>query len=278
MKIAIAIATIGLAASSVNAAPIYVGENLKTQNNISLNFQDTLTKKDVAAGRTDSGNIAAIELRSAYNINENVPVKLWLPFYMASKNATATGSSRNAMGNVGLGLGWTNAMPTESREMTWGYSLALNGFFPTSRKIEGGIVSTANPSIDFYRYATKATTVTPVAGLFFMADQFSGKANAGYGYTRFMQSGVTDKNGHTFTGQLAGSWHAMPNLHLNAEYNTIYGNKATFGTKKFRHAVAPSVSGNYEAFTGSVYGNIPLDSQTRDIATVAFGLNVGYSF
>jgi len=277
MKIAIAIVTIGLAASSIQAAPIYVGENLKTQNNIGLNFQDTLTKKDVAAGRTDTGNIAAIELRAAYNVNENIPAKLWLPFYMSSKDIT--GTSRNAMGNVGLGLGWTNSMPTESREMTWGYSLALNTFLPTSREIEGNTVAAANPSIDLYRYLTKTTSVAPVAGLFFIADQFSGKANMGYGYSRNGASGVTtDKNGHSFTGQLATSWHAMPSLHLNAEYNTVYANAAMFGTKKYRHSIAPSVSGNYEAFTGSIYGNIPLDSTTRDLSTVAFGLNVGYTF
>jgi hypothetical protein len=278
MRIAVALAAIGLAASSVNAAPYYVGENLKPQNNVTLNFTNTMTKKDAAAGRGDTGNIAAIELRGAYNVTENVPVSLYFPFYMATKNATSTGSSRNAMGNIGLGLAWVNTIPTSDREMTWGYNVGLNAWAPTSRKIEGATVAGANPTTDLYRYRDKAFTGNPTVGLFVMADRFSGKANVGYGYTKLMRSGLTEKNLHTFNAQLGGSWHAMPNLSINAEYNTTYATKAYAGEAKFLHAMAPSVSGNYESFTGSVFGNIPLDSLTRGVQNVAFGLNVGYMF
>jgi len=279
MKIAVALAAIGLAASSVNAAPYYVGENIQPQNNVTLNFQNTMTKKDATAGRADTGNIASIELRGAYNVNPNVPVSVYLPMYFASKNATASGSSRTSLGNIGLGLGWVNTMPSADREMTWGYSLMLNGWAPSSRKAEGSTVAGANPTTDLYRYTEKAFTGNPTVGLFVAADQFSAKVNAGYGYTRLGTSGISNKNLHTFNTQLGASWHAMPNLHVNAEYNTTYATAAyTQNKKEFLHAIAPSISGNYESITGSVFGNIPLDSLTRDIQNVAFGLNVGYMF
>lgn len=276
MKVLVSLATIGLVATSVNAAPYYVGENLKPSNNITLNFQDTMTKKDAAQGRSDTGNIAAIEMRGAYNVSENIPVTMGLPFYFAGKNATGTGSSRNTLGNVNLGIGWVDTMPTADREMTWGYDIRWNAYLPTSRKLESAIVATSNPSTDLHRYAAKSTTMQPQMGLFFMADQFSGKVNAGYGFT--YTTGVSDKTRNSVTGQLGASWHAMPNMHANLEYNAIFADSATFGSKKYRHALSPSLSGNYDNFLGSAFVNVPLDSTTRDIHNVAFGLNAGYTF
>jgi hypothetical protein len=278
MKIAVCLATVGLVATGLNAAPIYVGETLKPKNNITLNFQDTMSKKDVNAAtpRNETGNIAAFELRGAYNVNENIPVTLGLPFYMASKKALGSTSSRNALGNVGLGLGWVDTMATADREMTWGYDLRLNSFLPTSRKDEAGVVASANPSIDLYRYSTKATTIQPQVGLFVTADQFSGKVNSGLGYTYIQDA--TDTNRLSLTGQLAGSWHAMPNMHVNLEYNAIYAEKSTFGSDKYRHALAPSISGNFDQIIGSAFVNVPLDSVTRDYHNLAFGINAGYTF
>jgi len=276
MKIAIAIAAVGLI-GSVNAAPYYVGENLKPNNNITLNFQDTMVKKTGTVAGTDKANIAAFELRGAYNVTNNVPVAIGLPFYMASKDLT--GTSRNGLGNGWLGLSWTDAIPTEDREMTWGYNIGLTTYLPsTGDKLEAASVAAANPTTDYYRFARKTFSIVPTAGVYMMADQFSAKLNASVGYGRDQATGVTSRNEYTYPVQLGLSYHAMPNLHLNAEYNTIYGNKAAFGTKKFRHAATPSISGNYEAFMGSLYASLPLDSTTRDIHNVSFGLNAGYSF
>lgn len=277
MKLAIAIAAVGLIGTA-NAAPYYVGENLKPSNNISLGFQDTMVK-DSGTSTGETANIASLELKGTYNVTPNVPVSVGLPFYMASKNLT--GSSRNNLGNGWLSLGWTDSIPTEDREITWGYNASIGTYLPsTGDKVQAAAVAAANPTTDWYKYARKTFSLVPTAGVYMMADQFSAKLNASFAYGRTQSTAVTEKNQYTYPVQLGASWHAMPNLHLNAEYNTIYGSKGAFpsGTKKFRHAASPSISGNYEAFMGSLYANIPFDSTTRDIHNVSFGLNAGYTF
>jgi hypothetical protein len=48
--------------------------------------------------------------------------------------------------------------------------------------------------------------------------------------------------------------------------------------KAWKHAVTPSVSGNYDKLVASAYATIPLDKTTRNYTNVAFGLNAGYTF
>lgn len=274
MKIAI-IAALGLSVTGLNAAPYYVGETLKQDNNITLNFQDTLVK-DTGTVTGDSANIAAFQLRGAYNVNENIPVTLNVPFYMAGEKLS--GNSRSALGNIGLGLGWTNSMPTSDKEMTWGYTAALNAWMPTSRKDEGSQVSGANLPTDAYKFRTKSTTVAPTLGLWLTADMVTVKGNIAYGYT--YQTGAADKSQNSFTGQIGASWHAMSNLDVNLEYNAIAADSAFRGNtnRRYFHAISPSVSGTYDSFMGSAFMNIPLDGDSRDTTTLAFGANVGYMF
>ena len=276
MKIAI-IAALGLSVTGLNAAPYYVGETLNQKNNVTLNFQDTLVKDEATVG-DGSANIAAFQLRGAYNVSPNIPVSFNVPFYMAGKKLS--GESRSALGNFGLGLGWSNSMPTADREMTWGYTAMLNAWMPTSRKIEGAAVAGTNLPIDYYKFAVKSTSIVPTVGLWLTADMITVKGNVGYGFTRTSASGATDKNLNTYTGQLAASWHAMNNVDLNVEYNAITGESSFRGEtfSKLTHQISPSISGSFDNIMGSAFVNIPLDKASRDITTLAFGANVGYMF
>jgi hypothetical protein len=80
--------------------------------------------------------------------------------------------------------------------------------------------------------------------------------------------------------QTAATWRAMPNLAANLEYNGIIldSENAAAGTKKFRHAITPSVSGNMDQILASAFVSVPLDTTTRDVQTFAFGANVGFMF
>ncbi|MDB5038562.1 MAG: hypothetical protein JWQ35_2090 [Bacteriovoracaceae bacterium] len=282
MKYAIAIALLGV--TSVSAAPYYVGENLQPKNNVTLGFGDTMTKKDVAAARNDTGNIATLELKGAYSPAEKSALRLNLPFYMSSKNASLTGTSRNALGNFAIGGIWSDALSSSSAATSYGYSLSTDVFLPTSRKIEGESVARANPTTDLYKYTSKATAFTPTVGVYAQHDAFSAKTNIGLVYAYFPKSAParhTDANHFNLAWQTAGSWHIIPNLHGNLEYNTIYLDTASSSTgtgKKFAHALTPSLSGNYEKAVASAFATIPLDSTTRKVTNVAFGLNAGYTF
>ncbi len=281
MKFALAIAAIALT-SSVNAAtPYYVGENLKPDNNITLNFQDTMVKSGAFVAGNDKANIAALEVRGNYNITENTPLGVNLPFFMSSEELTSSNTKRNALGNIGITLGWVNEIPTADRGTTWGYHMSLTGWAPTSRKDEGNSVALANPTTDLYKYASKTWTGAGTFGGYMMSDQFTMKGNVGYGFMRASEglpNAATKKNGHTMTGQLGLSWHATQSVELNAEYNAAGGTSLVFGDKKYRHAIAPSISGSYENMRAALYGSIPLDTESRDTTSIAFGLNAGYTF
>jgi hypothetical protein len=285
MKLALVLAGL-VGATSVSAAPYYVGENLHQQNSINLGFTDTMTKKDLSP-TLSTGNIAAFNLNGGYSLNQKASVRAAFPFYMASKNVS--GTSRNAIGNLSIGGGWTDNFQSSNKAMTYGYSLTADIYAPLSRKDEGLVLSSANPTTDFYRYYTRTTSVTPTIGAFISQDAFSAKTNVGVGYMYMGKKtvagvnqtadGQTKASRFTYNWQLAGSWHAMPNLNANLEYNTIYLDSKTAATRaKFRHAITPSVSGNYDALLAAAYVTVPLDAPTRDRTNVAFGINAGYSF
>jgi hypothetical protein len=266
-----------ISAASLSAAtPLYVGERLTPENNISLGFQDTPTK-DTLAGSTDTGNIATFELTGDYSPMENLTIGADLPFYSATKNVT--GNSRTSVGNIGLNVGWNDMLSDNSDDFDWGYSLALDLWLPSSRKTEGNAVAAVNPTTDFYTFAYKATTAHPRAGLFIEGERFMGKTNVGYGYMNISSpAGSNDKNRNTATWQTALTWKAMAYLNVNLEYNTIIADTETFGNTKYRHALTPSVSGSYEQLIASAHVNVPLDKATRDAHNVSFGLNAGWAF
>ena len=279
MKYAIAIALLGV--TSVSAAPYYVGENLQPKNNLSLGFADTPTKKDVAAGRNDTGNIAAIELKGSYGMGDSASLRAGLPFYMASKNVA--GTSRNALGNINLGGVWNNSMTSANQAYTYGYSLSGDLYLPTSRKDQADTVAAVNPTTDLYKYTSKATALTPTLGAFIGQDRWSAKTNLGLAYAYLPKSANSRNNKANHlagTWQLAASWHATPSIHGNIEYNTIYLDSASYDgvNRKFKHAMTPSVSGNYDKMVASAFATIPLDKTTRDLTNVSFGLNAGYTF
>lgn len=280
MTIALGIGLVG--AGSAYATPYYVGQNLRPENNITLEFQDTVTKK--VTDIKERGNIAAFELKADVSPIENLSLGANLPFYIASKNALGAAESRNAMGNVSLSGSWSQALSQSSDSIAWGYAANLGVYLPTSRKDEGSTIAGANPATDFYTYSTKAMTVHPTLGVFVENEMFLAKTNVGYGYM-YIKDGISastnkkDTSRNTFTWQAAASWKAMPNLAANLEYNTIFLDKATVGNdKKFRHALAPSISGSFSGVIASAFANVPLDETTRDIHNVAFGANIGYMF
>ncbi len=279
MKLAIALALLG--ATSVSAAPYYLGENIQPQNNITLGFADTPTKKTTA---TKSGNIMALELKGNYALSNEFSLRAGLPFYSANKNATGTGDSRNSIGNIYIGGVFSNSIASADQVWTYGYALSADVYGPTSRKDEAAVVAAANPTTDLWKYYARALAMTPTIGGWIARDMFTVKANFGanYAYVGQKSGAPTDQNKLALTGQLAGSWHAMNNLNLNVEYNTIYGEdsllKTAVGDKQFRHGITPSISGNYDQLLASAFATIPLDSTTRDLTNVAFGANVGYLF
>ncbi|MBN8554818.1 MAG: hypothetical protein J0L93_05180 [Deltaproteobacteria bacterium] len=291
MKLALVLGLLG--ATSVSAAPYYVGENLKQNNAINLGFLDAPTKKEV--GTTGkAGNVAAFNLNGAYSMTNNSNVRIAFPFYMVSKNATASATSKNAIGNLSIGAGWTDSFQSANRVWNYGYSLTADIYAPTSRKAEGFSVARINPTTDLYRFATKATSVTPTAGIFVGRDTFSAKTNIGLGMMYLSKSSVSGTSqtadGQTKAArylvnwQTAASWHALQNLNANIEYNTVYLDSKTAmdgGTTKraqFRSSITPSLSGNYEQILASAYVTLPIDAATRDRTAVAFGVNAGYSF
>jgi len=281
MKIALALVAV-LGASSASAATYYVGENLQTQNMINLGYSGTPVKEQ---GARSGSFVNALELKAAYNPIEEAHLRGGLPFYFATKDLT--GTSRSALGNISLGGGY--AWTAMSDDKAWTYGLAFTGdvFFPTSRKLEGGAMATINPTTDFFKYSPKTTSATPTIGGWLSSDMITAKLNVGYGYSYVQGTGVTDHNRNTFTTQTALTWHALPNLQGNLEYNgIIFDNETKTGlgilgstaTKKWRHAVVPSISGNYDNVQAALYASVPLDKSTRDITNVAFGLNAGYLF
>lgn len=287
MKLALVLCVLG--ATSVSAAPYYVGENLNQPNHINLGFNDTPSKSSTTAGRTSSGNIAAIDLRGNYNINDTTGLRVGMPFYMANKNATG-GTSRNSMGNLNVGMTWWNTMTSSDKAWNYGYGLTADAYTPTARKDQSTFVASANPTTDYYRYKTRAMSIVPMAHVFAGNDSFTYRLAFGGGYTW-----VSSKNGqpkdHNRTNvnwQNAFSWHALPYLHANLEYNTAIMDTTTrteiewrAGAKdpaKFRHALTPSVNGNWDKILASAYVTVPLDKPTRDYTNVAFGLNAGYTF
>ncbi len=266
---------IGLTASAASATPLYVGQNIRPQNNITLEFQDTMTKK---VGDREKGNIISFELKADFTPVENVHLGTRLPFYMANKKVLEATSGKNAIGNIGVDLGFGQALSDSSDALSWGYSASINTFMPTSRNIEGGVIANANPTTDFYQYNPKTMTVGPILGLFAENEMMMVKANVGYGWS-YISNAASSKNRNTFTWQAAASWKALPNLSANVEYNNILLDKTTAGEdKKWRHAVAPSLSGNFGPLLASAFVSLPIDKPTRDFHNFAFGANLGYLF
>lgn len=283
MKLFAAIASFGLlATASVSASPYYVGRSITPSNNVTLGFVDTPTKSDSNVTGADTGNIAAFELKADYNVWSSLDMGVQLPFYMA--NEDAAGNSRSALGNIGFNLNWNQLLSQSTDDFQWGYSAAIDMYLPTSRKDEGTTVAYANPTTDLYLYHPRAFTAHPRAGLFIENERFYGKTNLGAGLLFIGKDNnlPADTSRTTITWQTAASWKAMPNLSANLEYNTIYMDSATRNvtneTPNFRHAVTPSVSGNYNQITGQAFVSLPLDKATRDVQTVAFGANIGYQF
>lgn len=281
MKYAIAIALLGV--TSVSASPYYVGENLNPQNNITLGFTDTPTKKTAPASTGKTGNIIALDIKGAYNVAEGTSMRADLPFYMINKNAA--GTARNAVGNISIGGIYGQSYKSEDQAWTYGYTLSSDIFAPTNRKNEGGTLAAANPTTDLWKFYPRALAVTPTVGIHAGKDMFRVKSNLGGAWAYLgKKSGLpTDQNRLAINWQLAGTWHAMPNVHANLEYNTVFLDTATAQdltgkNTKFRHAVTPSIAGNYEQMLASAYATLPLDSTTRDVSNVSFGLNAGYAF
>jgi len=283
MKAVSFVLTAGLVgATSVYAAPYYVGENLTPPDHVSLGFSDTPTKKDTGSNRASTGNIATIEIKANYSPMENLDIRAGLPVYFATKKATTDAQgSRNAVGNISLGGNWNQDLSQPSDIWTWGYSAGGDIYFPTSRKTESNVVAAANAGTDFYRYYPLGLTFNPSVGLYLKRDVFSAKTNVGAGFMWIQKKGSvpSDQNRMIFNWQLASTWHAHPNMDANLELNTITLDKATAETgKKFRMGLTPSVSGHYDQILGQAFVTIPLDSTTRDVANVAFGINAGYMF
>ncbi len=278
MKLALALAVI-VGATSVSAAPYYVGEKVKQNNNVSLGIADAPTKKGGLGAST--GNILTVNLNANYIPMENVNVRLGAPMFWASKNAAVdTGKSRTSFGNVNLGGGYTWTFMTPSKAWEYGISLSGDVYTPTARKGDAFGASLANPTIDWFRYSSKAWGIVPQATAYLTNDMFTFKGNLGYGYQRLSTNpSNTKKNLNHYDGQLAASYHIMPTLQGNLEYNMLVLDKnAPYAVKRLKHAITPSVSGNYNALIAAAQVTIPLDSATRDITNVSFGINAGYSF
>lgn len=288
MKLALVLGLVS--ATSVTAAPYYVGQNMGQPNHINLGFSDTPSKKAATSGRTDTGNIASIDLSANYNTSDNTSLRAGMPFYFSTKNATTSGSSRNSLGNVNLGAAWWETSSSSDKAWTFGYGLSADVYAPTARKDEANTVAMANPTTDLYRYRTRGTSVAPMAHIYASNDRFSIRTAFGGGYTLVSsKNGVpTDKNRLNINWQNAVSYHALPYLHANLEYNTVFLDTATRAETttysyiteraKFRSALTPSVNGVWNKMLGSAYVTVPLDKPTRDYTNVAFGLNAGYTF
>lgn len=294
-----AIGFILVGATALSAAPYYVGKNLRNTNHLSLNFADTITKKDTSAKTfmgTSRGNIATLAIEGSYSPIEQANISIDLPFYMANKNAafsTGTAKAKNWMGNINFDMGWTQELNAPSSQWAYGINAALDTYFPTSSRSAALSVAYANPATDYYRFSPKGTTVQPRVGAYFGNEVVNAKTNVGYGFTYFSKDSKTadqsqDQGRSSITWQTALTWNAMPNLHANLEYNTITLDTAsniknattTTRTKgnRFRHSVSPSLSGSYDQFLGSLFVTVPLDKATRDMTTMALGLNAGYQF
>lgn len=270
------LAVFALGVGSVFAGPYYVGENLTPPNNMTLGFQETITK-DTAT--RDRGYISSLDLRATFLASENIAIRAGLPFYMASKNVT--GTKRSALGNTNIALTWMDSFTSNNKEWEFGYNLTTDAYFPTSRKTEGDTIAIANPTTDFYRFATKTTSIAPYAGMFVKHEMFSAKTNLGGAYMfRQDPAGTTDKHRIAASWQTGMSYHILPTVHLNGEYNMLVLDSASRGNgNKFRHAATPSVSAEWDSVRGALYASFPIDKDTRDLTNVAsFGLNVGYVF
>jgi hypothetical protein len=266
-----------LTASTVKAAPYYVGENPTPENSIYLGFRDAPTEK---RGALEEGNIAALDLNALVNFSQTTAVAANLPFYNATRNATGTKSETN-FGNIAAGLNWSNSMSRTTDRFRWGYMATANVYAPTSRNEESHIVATVNPTVDYFRYETSATSLTPQAGVYMSQNRWSAKTNVGYGFTRIDKDSIAqgDPNRHSYIWQTGASFHPTNYLNLSAEYNTIYLDKtSSAGRGQYRHAVSPSVSGKKGNIVGNVFVSVPLDASTRDLSPLALGLNGGLSF
>lgn len=288
MKLALFIGLIG--ATGVQAAPYYVGQNINQPNHINLGFTDTMSKKSTAAGRSDTGNIAALELNGAYNITEDLSLKGGLPFYFANKGSTGGTTSRNSLGNISLGANYVYNLTSPKDSTQYGVGLTGDIFAPTARKDEANTVAAANPTTDLYRYKARGTSLFGLVHAFVKDGQWSARASFGGAFTRIGQkaSRPADENRFNINWQAAASYEAMENMYVNLEYNTVYLGKATRSDSQtyvvsteraaLRHALTPSINGNWEQIMASAYVTVPLDKPTRDYTNVAFGLNAGYQF
>lgn len=264
--------------SAAFATPYYVGENLTPNNNITLEVLDTPTK---GQGARDKGNIANFELKGDYKVWRDLSMGANLPFFFASSAATA-GDSKAAVGNIALTGNWAQTLSDSTADFQYGYAFNLDLFLPSSRSDEAGTVAGANPTIDLFRYSPRWTTVNPTLGGFIDGDRFMAKVNVGLGYSFITEKNNTpsDKNRFNTTIQAGASWKALNWMSANLEYNTMIHDKATRGTgKRFRHALAPSVSGTWnDSVRANLFANIPLDKTTRDVHNIQAGLGVGYIF
>lgn len=292
MKIFYALIGFGLVMSVAQAAPVYVGKHVSPQDNISLGFTGmplTGDDQEIAGPAGDDTTIGAIELKGDYNVMENLAVGASLPFYFTSSDAFQSTDSENAIGNISVSANWTQEMSTSTDDFQWGYAAGLDTYLPTSREDEALAVAFANPSTDLYKYHTRAFSIHPRGSLFIDADRFYGQTTVGYGFMTISKDdgfatlkNNTDTSRNSLSWQTALTWKAMPNLNANLEYNTVILDSATRTTTEkddqYRHAISPSVSGNYNQMTGQIFANLPLDSATRKNQNVAFGANVGYRF
>lgn len=283
--IALGLGILGVS-SAAFATPYYVGENLTPSNNITLEFLDTPTKDDFGGSQ---GNIANFELKGDYKVWRDLTVGANLPFFFASTSAaTAAGGtdSKASIGNIALSGNWAQDLSDGTADYSYGYAVNLDLFLPSSRSDESAAATVANPTIDWFRYAARTTTLNPTLGGFIEGSRFLAKLNVGLGYS-FIQrdnSLPSDRNRFNTTIQAAATWKAMNWLAANLEFNSIIHDKASSGAingenNRFRYALAPSVSGTWrETVRANVFANVPLDKPTREVHFAQFGAGVGYMF
>lgn len=269
--LAVCLTFVGMGAAS--AVPNYVGENITPRDHVSLNFLDVPT--DIEG--LDTGNIASFEARGAWSPVENVSIRAGLPFFHATADALSGGDdSLTDIGNANMGVNWHMMASSPTDPMQWGYAVSLDAYLPTARDNLTGSVATSNPTTELYRYSSKTTSVVPTAGLFLEQDMFAAKANVGFGYG---YNDDTEDSSTSFPIQVATSWRATPQLSANLEYNTIILDDDSAGTgDNFRHALTPSVSGDFNNLLASAFVTVPLDSDTQDIGNFSFGAEAGWAF
>ena len=283
MKHLLAILCLGFISTTTLARnPVYVGEIMKPNTRIALRVVDAPTKGGAFPSSDGIGNVLALFLKGSYAFNDNVEVRAGLPAYFQSRNTT--GQSESDVGNVYVGAMWNDDLAIGSDNWAFGYTAALDVYFPTSREATGLVVAQAFPSLDFYKFVTKAISVHPMIGMIIDQKYVSLKYNVGIAYSHLLQtSGLpTDQNRITFDWQSALTWHAMDTLNVAIEYNTISLDIGTVttaaGAAKFRHSLTPSLSSWYKGFEGMLFANVPLDKSSRNLSNLAMGVNLAYLF